>query len=449
MQTISPDNWFLNEHQIPRTPHYTSGNLVVPLIDGEAYMRNLHQHLSAMDTGDYLHLAGWRLTPSEQLVRDRDASGPFLEQMKDLISKGVAVKAMIWYFPGSGLGFIPGLSHANGNIRFVRGINEMSSPLGIAILDNRLRGRVLSSHHQKAIVLRSQGVDCAYVGGTDIALDRWDTPLHNSPPERSEGHFDAWHDVQCLVHGPAVAQIWDNFTERWNDRTPPHSWSLAPGGDIPPLIDVSTRPAQTGYTGTHHVQVLRTLPSGNVYSFAPNGEQTIRLAYERAIGLAEHYVYVEDQFLWPCSVVDKLSSAAARGVKVVLVLARKYGHGLNRWHYHLRYQALEKIRNNYPENVFVFHLQQPNLGSDIYVHSKLMIVDDRYAAIGSANICSRAFTTDPELHIAVLDTETESGTINGESVTVCRFAKKLRTSLWMEHLGISDPNLIDDPIDHP
>lgn len=447
MKTLSPDNWFLNDHLTPRVPPYTSGNLVVPLVDGAAYMRDLHQHLSAMGMGDYMHLAAWRLTPSEQLIRGHDVSSPFLEQVKDMISNGVEVKAIVWHFPGSELGILPGIAIANGNIKFVRGINEMASHHGIAILDNRLCRGVFSSHHQKAIVLKSQGVDTAYVGGTDIAVDRWDTPLHNSPPERTKKRWDAWHDVQCRVQGPAVIQLWDNFTERWNDLTPPHPRSLAPGGHTPPPIDQSIRPAYIQGNGTHHVQLLRTLAGQNVYSFAPNGEQTVRLAYERAIDLAEHYVYVEDQYLWPCSVVDKLGQAAARGVKIIIVVAHKFELGRNPWYNHLRYQALEKIRGDYPENVFVYTLQQHNLGVDIYVHSKLMIIDDIYAAIGSANMNSRSFTTDTELHIAVLDAETKSATINGETVTICHFAKKLRTSLWMEHLGIADIDLIDDPID--
>lgn len=48
--------------------------------------------------------------------------------------------------------------------------------------------------------------------------------------------------------------------------------------------------------GTHHVQVLRTLVCEGVYPFAPDGGQTLRLAYEKAIDRAQHYVYIEDQY---------------------------------------------------------------------------------------------------------------------------------------------------------
>ncbi|MFC2000857.1 hypothetical protein ACFLXE_08935, partial [Chloroflexota bacterium] len=54
---------------------------------------------------------------------------------------------------------------------------------------------------------------------------------------------------------------------------------------------------------------------------------------------------------------------------------------------------------------------------------------------------------DSELNIAILDSNVEPGMINGHNTTVCRFAKQLRMSLWVEHLGITTPDLIDDPID--
>ena len=43
----------------------------------------------------------------------------------------------------------------------------------------------------------------------------------------------------------------------------------------------------------------------------------------------------------------------------------------------------------------------------IYVHSKIMIVDDRYALIGSANINDRSMkgTRDSEIAIVIEDTE--------------------------------------------
>src|SRR5207245_2814311 len=73
-----------------------------------------------------------------------------------------------------------------------------------------------------------------------------------------------------------------------------------PRTGVPPRI--SATPSGGPGISTHNLQVLRTLACG-VYSFAERGEQTVRLAYERAIERGEHFVYIEDQFLWPCSLV--------------------------------------------------------------------------------------------------------------------------------------------------
>ena len=107
----------------------------------------------------------------------------------------------------------------------------------------------------------------------------------------------------------------------------------------------------------------------------------MRLAYEHAIKTAEHYIYIEDQYAWPSTVTEALKDATDRGVKVILVLAQKIAPFLlTPYHNDLRHdQFLSEVRGGKPENLFVYHLQRPNDGSQIFVHSKLMIIDDRFS----------------------------------------------------------------------
>jgi phosphatidylserine/phosphatidylglycerophosphate/cardiolipin synthase-like enzyme len=424
-----------------RTPAFTAGNQVDALIDGEAYMAHLSDRLTAMKQGDYYHFTAWRVTPTQRLNPAGRNPVDYLDQVRALIPAGVAVRAMLWHVPFSFLNATGVASgHARENIDFVRAILEAG---GQAILDGRVP-HVLSCHHQKTAVLSSCGTQWAYVGGVDIAPDRWDTPTHNNPsPPRSHKLFEAWHDVHCAVRGAAVAQVWENFRQRWNDTTTPHSSPGVPGGATPlPIMDP---PPVVDSPGTHNVQVLRTLPCRGVHSFLRAGEQTIRMAYERAIDLAEHYIYIEDQYAWPCTLVGPLNEAARRGVKVIFVLAHRYDTPLLQPnHNYLRHNGfLDRIRSGATDNVLAFHLQRPRNGDDIYVHAKVMIVDDCYAAIGSANIGHRSHTSDSELQIAVVDSDQVPGQMNGVPVTVCRFAKELRLSLWREHLALEP---LDDPI---
>jgi phospholipase D1/2 len=68
---------------------------------------------------------------------------------------------------------------------------------------------------------------------------------------------------------------------------------------------------------------------------------------------------------------------------------------------------------------------------EIYVHSKLMIIDDRYAVVGSANINDRSMAGTRDSEIALLIDSVESP---------APFARTLRQALWAEHLGREIPS---------
>lgn len=452
MKGTSAEYWFLDNDVIPRSPAFTSGNKVTPLIDGAAYMANLQSLMAEMVHGDYFSLAGWRVTPQAGLLGGTGSTHSIENAVSTLVKKGVTVRTMLWYVLGSGLGRVAMASHARENMRFTRTVNQLDGNNAAAIIDKRLPGSN-AAHHQKSVVLSSRGTLYAFVGGTDICADRWDTPEHDSPPERIRGKYNAWHDLQCRIQGPATADIWDCFVSRWNERTDPHAGWFVPGRTVPVTISQDERPPINTSFGTHDVQVLQTLASGGTYGFAPDGEQTVRLALEKAIDRAEEFIYIEDQYLWPCTLTEKLGEAAARGVKIILLLAHRFGYFLDPWHNALRHQALQEIKSREPGNIYVYHLQQAGSDSDIYVHSKVTIIDDIYAAVGSANVNRRSASLDSELHLAIVDRNVSEGRMGGRAVQICGFAKHLRLRLWEEHLGIKDRNIIDDPLnpdgDHP
>ncbi|XP_011409458.1 PREDICTED: phospholipase D2-like [Amphimedon queenslandica] len=76
----------------------------------------------------------------------------------------------------------------------------------------------------------------------------------------------------------------------------------------------------------------------------------------------------------------------------------------------------------------------------IYVHSKIMIVDDRVSVIGSANINDRSMLgdRDSEMCLIIEDTQMEPGTMNGEEFEVGKFSHSLRCHLFREHLTLLD-----------
>jgi phospholipase D1/2 len=102
------------------------------------------------------------------------------------------------------------------------------------------------------------------------------------------------------------------------------------------------------------------------------------------------------------------------------------------------------------------------VAEQIYVHAKLLIVDDRVVICGSANINDRSLLGNRDSEIALLIRQfpyavpglTEEATtvpFNQRPFSVSRFAHRLRVLLWMEHLGLSPASpesygLVQDPI---
>ena len=98
-----------------------------------------------------------------------------------------------------------------------------------------------------------------------------------------------------------------------------------------------------------------------------------------------------------------------------------------------RYLTVLNLRNYGHTNNYV-------LTEMIYVHSKLLIVDDAVAIIGSANINDRSLNGDGDTELAavVVDTDSAAMTDVGQGIKVItrKFARDLRISLWKKHLGL-------------
>lgn len=68
----------------------------------------------------------------------------------------------------------------------------------------------------------------------------------------------------------------------------------------------------------------------------------------------------------------------------------------------------------------------------VYVHSKIMIVDDRYTICGSANLNDRSMlgNRDSEVAAMVNDHDLFESTLNGQKVMVGRYANSMRKKIF-------------------
>jgi phosphatidylserine/phosphatidylglycerophosphate/cardiolipin synthase-like enzyme len=176
--------------------------------------------------------------------------------------------------------------------------------------------------------------------------------------------------------------------------------------------------------------VQRIWPTSRPYSFAPQGDFTLYYAYKKAIAAASTYIYVEDQAMGGTELM-KLIAARMNikpDLKVILVTSgiSDPADGDNDFAGHYWNDAVwSALIQSIPAT------SQPNVkfcrSRGLTTHSKIVLIDDEWAVVGSANAANRSFTTDTEMSVSTVD---GSG----------KFVAGLRQTIWAEHLSI--------PLDH-
>ncbi|XP_042054133.1 phospholipase D zeta 1-like [Salvia splendens] len=223
-------------------------------------------------------------------------------------------------------------------------------------------------------------------------------------------------------------------------------------------------------------------------------EDSIHRAYCSLIEEAEHFIYVENQFfisglaedeVIQNRVLDSLYKRIMRAHKekkcfrviVIIPLLPGFQGGVDdggaatvRAIMHWQYRTICRTENSILQKLsselgpmmhnFVSFFGLRNYGrlfnggplvtSQIYVHSKVMIVDDRRALIGSCNINDRSLlgSRDSEIAILLEDKEFVDSSMDGSPWKAGKFSFSLRLSLWTEHLGLNTEEVdkIKDPI---
>ena len=103
------------------------------------------------------------------------------------------------------------------------------------------------------------------------------------------------------------------------------------------------------------------------------------------------------------------------------------------------YSELTKAGITDPSEYITFHgmrnwsvLMGKLVQEIVYVHSKLMIVDDKYVICGSANINDRSLLgkRDSEIAAVVRDEEFQDSVLNGKKVKVGKYAHSLRKKIF-------------------
>ncbi len=436
----------------PEGVAWSEGNRVRLIAHGRAYMAELHARVEALGEGDLLYFVDWRGDPDQQLTDDPGStvSATFAAAAR----RGADVRGLLWRSHWNKLGF-----HSEKSRLFGIEIDEAG---GQCLRDMRVRTG--GSHHQKFVVLRHRDDplrDVAFLGGIDLCHSRRDDIAHEGdlqvmPMPQEYGPRPAWHDVQVAIEGPAVVDVETTFRERWEDSTP---LTLNPGRLLSslvqrepltprPLAEQAPPPPSPAEAATEAVQILRTypaiLPKG--YDFAPEGERSVAHANTKAVAHAQRLVYLEDQYLWSEDVGRHFGKALRenpelRLIAVIPMFPDQDGAMMRTPQLYGRKLAMDLLMEAGTDRVAVYGLTS-EAGFPIYVHSKVCLIDDTWASVGSDNFNRRSWSSDSEVACAVQDLRVSDRSTPAPPDS---FALRVRRELVAEHVGIHPDDVPDDP----
>lgn len=283
-----------------------------------------------------------------------------------------------------------------------------------------------AAHHQKIVVIDDA---LAFCGGIDMTVDRWDTSDHVDDSEcriaPGGEPYSPWHDATTAIDGDAAAAVGELARTRWR---------VATGEELAPVSTVAD-PWPDNLIPTFRnidVAIARTIPE---YGGLP-AVREIEALYLAAIASAQRTLYLESQYLASRTLAEALAARLREqdSPEIVLVLPRhadgwleqKAMDGARRKLLHLLWKSdlHGRLGVYYPVT---------RGGESIYVHAKVVVVDDRLLRVGSSNLNNRSMGFDTECDLAV---EVTSETKDAQRVR--KDILGIRNRLLREHLGVDD-----------
>lgn len=219
--------------------------------------------------------------------------------------------------------------------------------------------RYNSRDHRKIMVVDGK---VGFTGGCGVA-DAW---MGNA---QSPKH---WRENQYRVTGPVVADMQHAFNDNWQRS----GGTRLQGPDyFPPL----------SATGQMRAQMFISSPK--------EGQFTVPHLFRQAIASARKSIIIENSYFIPDrSVMDDLLHASRRGVQVEVLVPGKH---IDAW------PVRSLARSYYPQllsaGVRIFEYQ-PTM-----MHCKVLVVDDLFCSIGSANFDPRSLYINDESNLNVMD----------------------------------------------
>jgi phospholipase D1/2 len=401
------------------------------LVDARDYYRAFYR--AARRARQYIAILGWQFDSDVALLRGEDAQGvtgetrmlPLLRELC-LNNPELQVHILAWDFS-----LLLALEREwmqqllfNWHSERISFRFDASAPLS-------------GAHHQKLVIIDGQ---LAFTGGMDICDCRWDDRSHLA---RSTLRCDSgrdphgpYHDVQAVLKGPAVRPLVELFEARWFNSG---------GGPLKlpePVVRDDVEVEATLPFPPGPVALSRTFGK-TLVPFCQAPVQEIRALYLDAIQSAERLIYIENQYFSSRAIfqalVRRMRDKTRGPLQILFVLPRmpealreQLAMGVAQVR---MLRVLQRVAQEHGHALGVYCSASPTEeGQDkfTYIHSKLMMVDDRFLTVGSANTTNRSMGLDSELNLAWEASE------GPEGAALRRSLRRLRVSLLAEHIGLQD-----------
>ena len=225
------------------------------------------------------------------------------------------------------------------------------------------------SHRDHRKILIADG-RVAIMGGINISKVYSSTPFKRKRNEKAPIH---WRDTDIQIEGPAVAEFQKLFFDTWLKQKGPE---LKSHKYFPPLVE----------KGDALVRVVSSTPG-----------ETNRIPfimYVSAIAFAERSIHMTNSYFFPDDqVIDALTEAAGRGVKIKIILPGISDSPL----------ALHAQRHYYAKLL--------KSGVKLYehksslLHAKTAVVDNVWSTVGSTNMDFLSLLSNDEVNAVILNKE--------------------------------------------
>lgn len=428
------------------------------LVDAESYFAAVAS--ACEQARDSIVICGWAIDSRIRLRRDEaaprsglpDELGPFLAALARRTAS-LKVRVLAWDFAmlfGLESGFLPVFRTQQERNRRVQWELDSEHAFG-------------AGQHAKIVVIDGR---VAFVSGMDLTAGRWDTRAHApDDPRRTDGGkaHGPYHDVATVFDGDAAAELARLLELRWKRATGRGARfanararvpALAPGTRIGDAIDragaMTRRTAERARAGLRRLRPPPPAAPGDpwpanvepdlrdadvaiarteaAYLWHPEVRE-IEALWLDGIARARSCIFIENQYFTSKTIADALAARLGEpaGPEVVIVQPLSCAGWLEQATMGvLRDIQLRALRDADTHGRLRVYYPVASDGEAVYVHSKVLVIDDVSARIGSANASNRSMTLDTEC-----DVEFHAGEPPEARAAIARF----RDGLLAEHLG--------------